>query len=101
MRLDTRAFGLAAGATAAVLFTVCAFFVAVAPLATTAFFGTLIHADLSSITRTLTFASFVVGLCAWAVGVGLSFMLAAAIYNRLVGGATATRPAQHPAAGRV
>src|SRR5690606_11601930 len=36
MRLDSRAFGLAAGAVAAVLFTLCALAVAIAPTWTTA-----------------------------------------------------------------
>ena len=54
MRIDPRAFGSAAGLTAALLFLVCAVFVAVAPHATTAFFGTLIHADLSAVARPLS-----------------------------------------------
>jgi hypothetical protein len=45
MRLDARAFGLAAGATAAVPFTICALAVAIAPGPTTAFAGYLIHMD--------------------------------------------------------
>lgn len=39
MKLDARAFGLAAGATAAVLFLVCALAVAIAAGPTTAFAG--------------------------------------------------------------
>ena len=53
MKLDARAFGLAAGVAAAVLFLFCAIAVAIAPEATTAFAGHLIHVDLSGITRTL------------------------------------------------
>lgn len=84
MRLDTRAFALAAGLTAAVLFTLCAVAVAIAPGPTTTFFGYLVHADLSAIARTLTFGSFVGGLVCWTLGTALTFGLAAAIYNRLV-----------------
>ena len=83
MRLDTRAFGLAAGAAAAILFLVCALAVAVAPDATTAFAGDLIHADLSGIARNLTLTTFVIGLVAWPVGTALSFWFVAALYNRL------------------
>lgn len=96
MRLDARAFGVAAGATAAVLFTVCALAVAIAPGATTAFAGYLIHMDLSGMSRSLTLGNFVGGLICWAVGTALTFWLVAAIYNRLnrgrVHGGGATAP---------
>jgi len=85
MRLDARAFGLAAGAAAAVLFVICAVAVAIAPEATTAFAGHLIHVDLSGMTRTLTFGSFVGGLICWFAGTTVTFWLVAAIYNRLAG----------------
>ncbi len=83
MRLDARAFGVAAGATAAVLFILCALAVAIAPGPTTASAGYLIHADLSGLSRSLTFGSFVGGLISWALGTALTFWLVAAIYNRL------------------
>jgi len=85
MRLDTRAFAIAAGTTAAVLFTLCALAVAIAPGPTTAFFGYLVHLDLSALPRTLTFASFIGGLICWTLGTALTFGLAATIYNRLIG----------------
>ena len=85
MRLEMRAFAIAGGLTAAVLFTICAAAVAVAPEATTAFAGTLIHADLSGIMRTLTWGSFALGLVTWTVGTALVFGLVAAAYNRAVG----------------
>ena len=101
MRLDTRAFGMAAGATAAVLFTVCSLAVAVAPDATTAFFGYLVHMDLSGLPRTLTFGTVIGGLVAWTLGTALTFGLVAAIYNRLTGVATAAPAAtRQPAAAR-
>ena len=83
MSLDARALGLAAGVTAGVLFILCALAVAIAPEATTAFAGHLIHVDLSGMTRTLTVGSFVGGLVCWTVGTGLTFWLMGAIYNRL------------------
>ena len=99
MRLDTRAFAFAAGITAAVLFTLCALAVAIAPGATTGFFGYLVHLDLSALPRTLTFGSFVGGLICWTLGAGLTFGLAAAIYNRLIGAGLRTQAAgQHQAA---
>jgi hypothetical protein len=98
MRLDTRAFGMAAGATAAVLFTLCSLAVAVAPDATTAFFGYLVHMDLSGLPRTLTLGSFIGGLVAWTLGTAITFALAAAIYNRLIGAASAAPVTTQPQA---
>jgi FtsH-binding integral membrane protein len=102
MRLDTRAFAIAAGTTAAVLFTLCALAVAIAPGATTAFFGYLVHMDLSALPRTLTFASFIGGLICWTAGTALTFGLAATIYNRLirVGSVAPAAGHQEPAAQR-
>lgn len=85
MRLDARAFALAAGTTAAALFILCAAAVAIAPGPTTAFAGYLIHTDLSGLSRSLTLGNFVGGLICWALGAALTFWLVAAIYNRLLG----------------
>ena len=85
MRLDTRAFAIAAGMTAAMLFALCAVAVAIAPGLTTAFFGYLVHLDVSGMRRELTVASFIVGLIAWTLGTALTFGFAGMIYNRLVG----------------
>lgn len=87
MRLDSRAFGLAAAAMAAALFTLCAFAVAVAPAATTAVAGALIHMDLSEMVRTLTWSSFFGGLVGWTLGTGLVFAGVGGLYNQLVDGA--------------
>jgi hypothetical protein len=97
MRLDARAFGTAAGIVAAVLFTICALAVAVAPEQTTALAGYLIHMDLSGMTRSMTFGRFLGGLVIWTLGTGVTFGAVAAIYNRLVACLGAT---QRVAAGR-
>ena len=83
MKLDTRAFAIAAAIVAAVLFLICAFFVAVAPEATTNFAGHLIHADLSGIARSLTSGNFLGGLVCWTLGAGLVAGALAWLYNRL------------------
>jgi hypothetical protein len=93
MKLDTRAFAIAAGITAAVLFLLCAIAVAIAPGPTTAFFGYIVHMDVSGMRRELTLASFVVGLIAWTLGTALTFGFAATIYNRLIGSAALKRAA--------
>jgi hypothetical protein len=85
MRLDPKAFGLAAGVAALVLFVICAIAVALAPEATTALAGFLIHTDLVGFTRTLTWGNFVGGLLGWGVGTALVFWFAAALYNRMSG----------------
>ena len=82
MKLDTRAFAIAAAIIAAALFLICAFFVAVAPEATTNFAGHLIHADLSGFTRSLTWGNFFGGLVCWTLGTGLVAAALAGVYNR-------------------
>jgi hypothetical protein len=83
MKLDTRAFAIAAAIIAAALFLICAFFVAVAPEQTTNFAGHLIHSDLSGITRSLTWGNFFGGLACWTLGTGLVAAALAGVYNRL------------------
>lgn len=92
MRLDTKAFAIAAGIVAAVLFTLCAAFVAIAPGTATALFGAVLHLDLSTLARRVTLGSFVGGLVFWTIGTAVVFGAAAAIYNRLAG-AAATKQA--------
>lgn len=96
MRLDTRAFAIAAGMAAALLFTLCAAAVAISPDATTAFFGYIVHLDVSGMRRELTVASFIVGLIAWTLGTALTFGFAAMMYNRLIG-SVAVKQAAAPA----
>jgi hypothetical protein len=82
MRIEPKAFGLAAGAVAAILFTLCALAVTLAPRATAAFVSALVHLDLTNIARPLNWATFAGGLVCWSVGTGAAFALAAAFYNR-------------------
>ncbi len=82
MRLDSRAFGLAAGSVAGVLFTLCALAVALAPGWTTAVASSLIHLDLSGMARTITWGSYFGGLVCWSIGTGLVFAAVGGLYNR-------------------
>ena len=84
MRLEPRAFGLASGITAALLFAACALYVAVNPGGATALFGFVMHMDLTGLARPLTFGSFSGGLVFWGLLVGLTFAFAAWLYNLLV-----------------
>ncbi|HEY3117066.1 MAG TPA: DUF5676 family membrane protein [Chloroflexota bacterium] len=103
MRLEARAFGMAAGIVAAALFTICALAIAIAPEATTALASYLVHMDLSGMSRTLTLGSFIGGLIIWTLGTAVSFGCAAAIYNWLIARAPGREPiaAQRPATQRV
>lgn len=83
MRLDPKAFGLAAGIVAVVLFVICGVGIALAPDFTTAMGGFLLHADLSSFSRSLTWGNFIGGLLGWGVGTVLVFSLVAVLYNWL------------------
>ena len=101
MRLEPRAFGLAAGITAALLYAVCALYVAVNPGGATALFGFVMHMDLTSLARPLTVASFCGGLVFWGLLVGLTFGFAAWLYDRLAHApARASVPLREPAAAR-
>ena len=80
--LDARAFGFAAGTIAAVLTTLCALALTIAPSATTAVASTLIHLDLSAMSRTMSWGVYFGSLIGWTFGAGLVFWAAAALYNR-------------------
>lgn len=85
MKLDARYFGVSAGIVAAVTFVLCGLLVAVAPGATQAGISYVLHVDLTSLSRTLTAASFFVGLIVFSLFVGLCAYGTAALYNALQG----------------
>lgn len=80
--LDARAFGFAAGTIAAALTTLCAIALAIAPAATTAVASTLIHLDLSEMSRTLSWGVYLGALIGWTFGAGVVFWAGAGLYNR-------------------
>ena len=82
--LDPLALGLAAGTLAALLFSLCALAVALAPEATVLLASDMIHLDLTGLARSLTWGSFVVSLLCWTFGTGLVFAAAAGLYNRFL-----------------
>ena len=85
MRIDAKAFGLAAGLTAALVSAVCAAFVALAP--STAFFllGTVTHMDVSALLPQVTWMDFLIGVFFWGLFFGLIFGFAAWLYDRMIG----------------
>jgi len=84
MKLYIWAFGLSVGVVVAAAFTVCAFFVAVAPEATAAVIGYLLHINLVGLSRSISWASYFAGVLAVAIWTGLWVAAAAQIYNVLV-----------------
>ena len=83
MKLNVRAVFLATGLVSAISYLVCAALVALRPEGTSRLFGYVLHIDLSSLTRSITWPSFFVGLVAFTVVVGVHAAAAAWFYNRL------------------
>jgi 2TM family of unknown function (DUF5676) len=81
MRLNVWAFGLAVGIAVAAAFTICAFFVALAPEATAGFIGYLLHINLSGLTRPVSWTSYVVGVLGVGIWTALWAAAAAKLYN--------------------
>jgi len=65
----------------AAAFTICAFFFAVAPEATAAFIGYLLHINLSGLARSITWASYFAGVLSVGIWAGLWAAVAAKLYN--------------------
>lgn len=84
MKLNIWPFGIAVGIVVAASFTVCAFFVALAPEATAAFIGYLLHMDLSGLTRPITWTNYVAGVFAVGIWTALSAAIAAKLYNLMI-----------------
>ena len=88
MKPDIKAFGIAAGVTAAVVSAACALIVAVAPGFATALFSDVVHLDLTGLTRTVTWGNAFGGLLFWGLGAGVVFTFGAWVYNRVTGSGT-------------
>lgn len=83
LRLSVRSLFLATAIASGIAYLVCVLFLTVAPQATMAFFSYVLHANLSGITRSVTWGSFIVGLLIWFVGTGLYAAFVARLYNKL------------------
>ncbi len=86
MKLDSKAFGIAAGVAAAAVSAACALIVAVAPEFATSLFSNVVHLDLTPLARTVTWGNAVGGLLFWGLGTGVVFAFCAWLYNRAAGG---------------
>ena len=75
--------GVVAAGIAAATFSVCAAGVALAPPATKAVLGDLIHADLGGLPQSVTGGRFIAALLIWTAGSALVVAVAAWAYERL------------------
>ncbi|BAY19824.1 hypothetical protein NIES21_56940 (plasmid) [Anabaenopsis circularis NIES-21] len=82
-KLNTPSLSLATAIITGLVYIICILFIAVAPKAAMAFFGYVLHMDLSNITRVITWGSFIVGLLFWTVGTAIYAALIARLYNGL------------------
>jgi hypothetical protein len=87
MRFNTNALFWAVVTVSAASYIVCAAFVAVAPGASSQFFGWVMHMDLSSLARPITWGSFFGGMICYSLVLGGLAWASAWAYNRLVAGA--------------
>ena len=81
MKLNVWAFSVSVGVVTAVIFTVCAFFVALAPEGTATLIGYLLHIELIGLTRPITWGSYFAGLLGSGVGTALWAGATAWLYN--------------------
>ncbi|HET6795810.1 MAG TPA: DUF5676 family membrane protein [Gemmatimonadales bacterium] len=91
MRLDARAFGLAGGTVAAILYLICGVAVLLAPEATTTLASYITHMDLSTMPRIMTASGFLMGLAFWTFGTAAVFAAVAGVYNQLAIGSREER----------
>ena len=84
MKLDVRAASLAAGGVAALVYALCAAFCIVVPRPTVLYMAeAFLHMDVSSLYKPIGWDTFLVGLFACTVYVGLMVGAMAWLYNRL------------------
>lgn len=82
MKLNVYSFSFAVGIVTAAAFTVCAFLFAVAPEATSAFIGYLLHLNLTGVTRPVTWGGYFAGALGTGIWTGLWAAVVAKLYNR-------------------
>lgn len=95
-RLDERALALAAAGVTAVIFSLCALWIAVSPHGFMATIGYLLHINLSPLARTVTFASYVAGLICVSLFAAVSLGALGALYNRLARPTVSMRGVEEP-----
>lgn len=82
-KLSGRSLSIATAIITGLVYTICILFVALTPQTAMAFFRYILHADLTSLARTVTWGNFIGGLIFWSVGTALYAALVARLYNSL------------------
>lgn len=85
MTCDANKLFLATAAAFAVVWVICAAFVALMPGAMMTMSGHMVHADLEMTHWTLSWGGFFIGLIAWSLIAGAIAWLIGTIYNGLLG----------------
>ncbi len=83
MKLNIQAFTGTTAMVTAVLFTLCALLIVLAPEAAYAAFSFLFHVDLTNMAHPMGWSGFLGGLVIWVLGMGLVAATGAWLYNRL------------------
>lgn len=88
MKLDALRFGFATAIVAALSWAICGLFVWTVPGRMMMLRGNMMHENMAGAVWTLHWSGFLAGLVAWSIAAGLFAWALAAIYNRLLSGAT-------------
>ena len=83
MKLNTGAIFWAVGFVSAASYIICASLVALVPGATSQFFSWVMHIDLTSLSRHITWSSFFGGMVCFSLGMAVLAWASAWAYNRL------------------
>ncbi len=81
MKLEATKLALAAAMAAAVLWTICSALVAIMPGSMMGASGSMVHADLSAMSWSMSLVGFVVGLILWSLSSAVLGWLIATFYN--------------------
>ena len=84
MRLIPSKLGIAAAATAAILWLTCSLLVSLLPGAMLGMSGHMVHAEFSNFAWTLSASGILFGMIAWSTVAGIFGWLFGLIYNRLL-----------------
>jgi FtsH-binding integral membrane protein len=83
MKFDVRAMTITGAVVAAAAYAVCAIFVALAPVTAVTLGGYIVHVDISSLGRTITWGGAIAGLIIVSAFVAVVSGASGWVYNRL------------------
>lgn len=83
IKLNTRSLSIATAIITGIVYSICVLFIALAPHATMDFFSYILHINLTSLARVVSWGSFIAGLLFWSLGPAIYAALVARLYNSL------------------